>query len=114
MVDISSNFIELRLIIPPVDRNGVITSYIIKYNRSRGSNGSLEIEPTVYYALSVVPYTTYELSVAANNSACQGNFSDPVVVETLEDGNFLVFSHYYVTPILQILVAHLNLCGWKT
>ena len=71
---------------PAPDRNGVITNYTV--NRQTGSE-IITIEPasndTSQLLEGLVPFTEYNISVAGNTSAGQGEFSVPFTVRTLND-----------------------------
>ncbi|KAB1269982.1 Phosphatidylinositol phosphatase PTPRQ, partial [Camelus dromedarius] len=76
----------------PPNPNGRITSYVVKYKevcpwmqaaytRVRAKADSLEVLLT-----NLTPGTTYEIKVAAENSAGIGVFSDPFLFQTAESG----------------------------
>uniref|UniRef100_A0A2K6EQW0 Phosphatidylinositol phosphatase PTPRQ n=1 Tax=Propithecus coquereli TaxID=379532 RepID=A0A2K6EQW0_PROCO len=78
----------------PPNPNGRIISYIVKYKevcpwmqtvytQVRAKPDSLEVLLT-----NLHPGTTYEIKVAAENSAGVGVFSDPFLFQTAESGNF--------------------------
>ena len=69
------------------DRNGVITGYTV--NRQTG-NKTLTTElagndTSLLLLEGLVPFTEYDISVAGNTSAGQGEFSVPFTVRTLND-----------------------------
>ena len=66
-------------------QNGMITGYVVEYGSDRSGNGSVEVDSTEYTVVAV-PYTSYWLRVAANNSAGRGPYSQVVIVETLPEG----------------------------
>ncbi len=72
-------------------QNGLITSYVLHTN----SSAEKAIYSSTKQATIIVglfPYTTYYVSVSAANSVGEGPFAEPVIITTLEDGNFLYMS----------------------
>ena len=63
------------------NQNGIITGYIIDASSS-AQNGSRFISVETDCTLMAIPYTHYQLRVAAVNSAGQGPFGSAVNVET--------------------------------
>ncbi|CAI8037191.1 Phosphatidylinositol phosphatase PTPRQ [Geodia barretti] len=66
------------------DQNGIITGYVVEYGSDRSGNHSVKVEST-RYTVPALPFTSYWLRVAANNSAGLGPFSEAVIVETSQD-----------------------------
>ena len=68
------------------DRNGVITTYTV--NRQTGSKTlttELAGNDTSQLLEGLVPFTEYNITVAGNTSAGQGEFSVPFTARTLND-----------------------------
>ena len=88
VADVSSYSIQLQwTALLSQHQNGLITGYVLRYWSERDGNNSVHVDRT-WHTISVNPYTTYWLSVAAENSAGQGPFSESAIVETLQDGKF--------------------------
>ena len=68
---------------PPSSPNGVITHYVVTYN---GTTVNTTNASTMFTLRELEPFTTYTISVAANNGARVGNASDGIVVRTAEGG----------------------------
>ena len=73
------------------ERNGDITHYEVLYNPLDSFEGGIENGSVTTVNRSLVlagleEYVTYNISVRAHNSEGAGPFSDPVLVETPEDG----------------------------
>lgn len=73
---------------PPLEPNGIITSYIVSYNNSdehfKVESGQSEYNMTIN---GLTPYSTYAVQI----QACVGNHcsmkSKPVTIRTEVDGN---------------------------
>ena len=77
--------------VPPRDKNGVITIYQVLYQPLEtfgGAIGPLTVNVTELTAdmTDLEEYVHYTISVRAYTSAGEGPYSDGVVVITLEDG----------------------------
>ena len=71
------------------DRNGVITTYTV--NRQTGSKTlttELAGNDTSQLLEGLVPFTEYNITVAGNTSAGQGEFSVAYTVRTLNDSKW--------------------------
>ena len=67
-------------------QNGIITGYIIRFS-SNGETINISVaSDTMQYVSEASPFTTYQLSVAAFNSAGVGPFSDVLELRTMEAG----------------------------
>ena len=75
---------------PPIDHNGLITSYVIQYNRSGSSLKTMEGNSGITIS-ELVAFVDYSVIVAAVNSAGTGTFSDPVVERSGQDGELDVY-----------------------
>ena len=68
-----------------VHRNGEITGYLVQYREIESDNAQtirvLRVESDVIIS-GLIPYTTYSIRVAAENTAGSGVFSVPVTVKT--------------------------------
>ena len=70
----------------PLDRNGVITGYTVLRQAGNEMNTTeLFSNDTSHLLAGLVPFTEYNISVAGNTSAGQGEFSVPFTVRTLND-----------------------------
>jgi hypothetical protein len=79
------------------DQNGIITGYVVEYGSDRSGNHSVKVDST-RYTVPALPFTSYWLRVAANNSAGLGPFSEAVIVETSQDGTVKQQHMLFVTP----------------
>ena len=76
-----------------LDRNGVITSYIIQYGE--GTNRDITIttpsSATTHLITGLKPFTQYTFTVAGVNSLGTGPFSNPSgIIRTAEDGKYIL------------------------
>ncbi len=74
-----------------LDRNGVITSYIIQYGE--GTNRDITIttpsSATTHLITGLKPFTQYTFTVGGVNSVNTGPFSNlSEIIRTTEDGNY--------------------------
>ena len=68
------------------NRNGVITNYTVnRQTDSKVNTIELASNDTSQLLEGLVPFTEYNVSVAGNTSAGQGEFSVPFTVRTLND-----------------------------
>ena len=65
-----------------IDRNGIITRFVIRYGGLEDNTLSEVYEHTLR---DLTPITNYSIEIAAETVAV-GPFSDPITVQTLEDG----------------------------
>ena len=73
----------------PPDRNGVITGYtVLRRAGNAMSTTELFSNDTSQLLAGLVPFTEYNISVAGNTSAGQGEFSVPYTVRTLNDSEW--------------------------
>ena len=71
------------------DRNGVITSYtVLRRAGSEMNTTELFSNDTSQLLAGLVPFTEYNITVAGNTSAGQGEFSVPFTVRTLNDSKW--------------------------
>ena len=80
-------------VIPPVDRNGIIVSYEVLYvplETFSGSIGSMMVTTSSMELsaelVGLEEYVNYEISVRAYTRVGAGPYSDPIINQTLEDG----------------------------
>ena len=84
--------------VPPIDHNGIITTYEIEFMPLNTFGGTLVAE-TVNVSSTVLKieltaleeYVEYNISVRAYTSVGPGPYSDGVMETTLEDGGFDYF-----------------------
>ncbi len=74
-----------------LDRNGVITNYILQYGE--GTNRNITIttpsSATTHLITGLKPFTQYTFTVAGVNSVGSGPFSNPSeVIRTAEDSKY--------------------------
>ena len=68
------------------DRNGVITGYtVIRQSGSERDTEELFNNDTSHLLTGHVPFTEYNITVAGNTSAGQGEFTMPFIMRTLND-----------------------------
>ena len=73
----------------PPDRNGVITGYtVLRHAGSEMNTTELFSNDTSQLLAGLVPFTEYNISVAGNTNAGQGEFSVPYTVRTLNDSEW--------------------------
>ena len=90
----------------PDSQNGIIVSYIIRFS-SNGETSNISVaSDTMQYVLEASPFTTYQLSVAAVNSAGVGPFSDVLELRTMEAG---MATYVYYVLLLLVLIVKINL-----
>ena len=82
-----------------IERNGMITNYVVEFQELSGGVISGEVMNQTFTASGLTPYTWYTLRVAGVNIAGRGTFSDIVFVTTAEDGNNS-YVHCYQLPII--------------
>jgi len=72
---------------PPstLQRNGIITGYLVHIVAESGRQTDYSVE-TTHYNINAVPYTMYNVWVAAKNVNGTGPFGENATVRTLEDG----------------------------
>ena len=68
------------------DRNGIITGYtVIIQTDSKMNTTELFSNDTSLLLTGLVPFTDYNITVAGNTSAGQGEFTMPFIMRTLND-----------------------------
>jgi len=74
---------------PPstLQRNGIITGYLLHIVAASGRQFNYSVE-TTHYNFSAVPYTMYNVWVAAKTVNGTGPFGEMATVRTLEDGMY--------------------------
>ena len=71
------------------DRNGVITGYtVIRQSGSETDTAELFNNDTSHLLTGLVPFTEYNITVAGNTSAGQGEFTMPFIMRTLNDSEW--------------------------
>lgn len=81
----------------PEDLNGVITGYTVKVENTDSGETSLFTTTERVYTVNttLIPYQSYNISVAASTVEGRGPFSDSISVITPEDGKKL----YNILPM---------------
>jgi len=74
---------------PPstLQRNGIITGYLVHTVAESGRQANYSVEST-HYNMTAVPYTTYNVLVAAKTVNGTGPFGEMATMRTLEDGMY--------------------------
>ena len=68
------------------DRNGIITGYtVVIQTGSKMNITELFSNDTSHLLTGLVPFTDYNITVAGNTSAGQGEFTMPFIMRTLND-----------------------------
>ena len=88
-------------IVPPVDQNGIITTYEILYIPQEDFGGEIgaasERVPASnmsFVLRNLEEYVNYNISVQANTRIGPGPYSDPVIRLTFEDGKSLHLPYF--------------------
>ena len=79
--------------VSPIDRNGIITMYEVKYTPLEDFGGVIGKTTQYVSSLEVIlsglqEYVNYNISVRANTSVGAGPYSDPLTILTNEDGMY--------------------------
>lgn len=82
--------------VPSLDQNGMITLYEVRYEPLVTFDGALATSTSNTTSMSLVlydlqEYVTYSISVRAYTSAGPGMYSQPIIEQTLEDGEPFLF-----------------------
>ena len=73
-----------------LDRNGPDFSYNVSYNVQGSSDGgSVAVNQNSTVIMGLKGFTTYEITVAGQNSVGLGPLSDPLTVTTLEGSEYI-------------------------
>lgn len=85
----------------PEDLNGVITGYTVKVeNADSGETSLFTTTEAMYIVSALIPYQTYNISVAASTMVGRGPFSASTPVITPEDGkNLYKYTNYDHTKL---------------
>lgn len=85
----------------PEDLNGVITGYTVKVeNADSGETSLFTTTEAMYIVSALIPYQTYNISVAASTMVGRGPFSASTPVITPEDGkNIYKYTNYDHTKL---------------
>ena len=71
------------------DRNGVITGYtVIRQSGSERDTAELFNNDTSHLLTGLAPFTNYNITVAGNTSAGQGEFTMPFIMRTLNNSEW--------------------------
>jgi len=70
---------------PEIDRNGIITGYVIEYTGGSSDTVTVSIG-TSRLIPDLVPFVQYSVTVAAKNNNGSGPFSDGVEQTSEQDG----------------------------
>ena len=79
-----------------IERNGVITGYEVEFHHMATIVIPLgEVVGETFTADSLQPFSVYTFRVAGVNIAGRGQFTDVIIIRTLEDGVFFVMLLLY-------------------
>ena len=70
-----------------LQRNGIITGYLVHTVAESGRQANYSVERT-HYNMTAVPYTSYNVLVAAKTVNGTGPFGEMATMRTLEDGMY--------------------------
>ena len=71
-----------------IERNGVISTYIVEFEDLSGAAVRGEVRDQTFTASGLTPHTTYSFRVAGNNSIGLGPFSKSMNIATDQDGKY--------------------------
>ena len=73
---------------PPAMPNGMISFYavMVSYGGQQRTEHTSDAMSTFIIIMGLDPFTNYTIRVAGVNDFGTGNFSEPITVQTLEDG----------------------------
>lgn len=95
---------------PPANenQNGLILGYTVKIVDLSSSNETqIYVTETTFEVLDLMPFTLYEVAIAAHNAAGKGPFSVVITVETEESGeDFIILSIIILSIITAIYSSH--------
>ena len=70
-----------------IDRNGLITGYVVEFRGGNGIHIDGEVLNLTFTASGLRPFTNYTFRVAGNTSEGRGPYSDAITIHTNQDGN---------------------------
>ena len=73
-------------IVPCPHQRGPITGYRLRYSDGTDIVNTTEVESRQHVLTGLTPFTTYSVQVAAVNDGGTGQYSTPLTVDTLQDG----------------------------
>ena len=95
---------------PPANenQNGLILGYTVKIvDLSSNNETEIYVTETTLEVLDLMPFTLYEVAIAAHNAAGKGPFSVVITVETEESGeDFIILSINILSIITAIYSSH--------
>ena len=91
------------------DRNGIITGYtVIIQTDSKMNTTELFSNDTSLLLTGLVPFTDYNITVAGNTSAGQGEFTMPFIMRTLNDSGWRLGYKYSCIMYMSITQQAMN------
>lgn len=95
--------------VPPIDQNGVITTYEVQYEPLMTFDGQISTARINTTNSSIVlmnleEYVEYNITVRAFTSVGAGPFSDPVVNRTFENGKCFLILIFIMYKLLACIV----------
>ena len=90
----STNILVTLNEVPVKDRNGIIISYNVSYQTTDGSSEfTMKVDAPVLQAnlTDLIKDTEYSIRVLASTIKGDGNYSDPITVQTNQDSKSLFY-----------------------
>ena len=75
--------------VPCPHQRGPITGYRLHYSNGTSIVNTTEEESRQHVLTGLTPFTSYSLEIAAVNDGGTGQYSTPLTVETLQDGEII-------------------------
>ncbi len=73
-----------------IDRNGMITGYVVEFQRVDGTaTTDGQVVDQTFTASELRPFTNYTFRVRGGNSAGMGPYTNAITIRTDEDGKLL-------------------------
>ena len=89
-------------------QRGPITGYRLRYSNGTSIVNTTNEESRQHVLTGLTPFTNYSVQVAAVNDGGTGPYSTPLTVETLQDGECIVYATHKI--LLKYLVICLCFC----
>ena len=97
-VEFTSTSVESRSLVvvwgtvPCLHQQGPITGYRLSYSNGTSILNTTEEESRQHVLTGLTPFNSYSVQVAAVNDGGTGPYSTPLIVETLQDGECIVYA----------------------
>ena len=79
--------------VPCPDPKSPITGYRLRYSNGTSIVNTTEEGSRQHVLTGLTPFTNYSVQVAAVNDGGTGPYSTPLTVETLQDGECIVYTN---------------------